>query len=529
MIPAYLETEENGQLRIHLIAKDVFTIGRWADRDLGFNFMDVSRDHAVIESRGDRFLIRDSGSSFGTFVNGERVTECALLDGDSVRIGPSEAMQFVFRLGMPAGETPTVPIQPPAAGLHQITLLLQGLRAMGSGRVLEEVLAIVIDSAVELAVAERGFVLFPNAAGELEVSVGRRRNKQDIEDKEVVLSRKTYEAVFAEGRTIVEADLFEVRNRKGPTVEAEIRSAICIPLRLAQRPGSRQTGTMRTIGVLYLDSRDRAGFLSQAVLAALEALSDEAALAIQNAQLLRIEQDLRAAAKVQADLLPPRSHLSAPIEVAGHMVASRFVGGDFFDYFETEDGTLVFAEGDVSGKGLPAALLAARTQGIFSTAAPLTGGPAELMTHVNRMLSRRPLNGFVTMACATLDAQGRLVTCNAGHNPPLVVRKDGTIEPLEAGGLPLALFDMSYEQQSLTLAPGEFAILYSDGVTECADGHGEFFGEERVRACLEHCCGMGAGGVLERIFHSVSEFSGKALQADDITVLVVRYLGPPES
>src|SRR5262249_49163980 len=147
-----------------------------------------------------------------------------------------------------------------------------------------------------------------------------------IPDKDAVISRKICEWVFLKGRTKVEPDLFEVRDRKGPTVEAEIRSAICVPLRLAHRPGARpgHTGSVGTSGVLYVDRGDRAGFLSQAVLAALEALADEAALAIQNAQLLRIEQDIRAAARVQGELLPPRLHLSAPIEVAGNMLPSRF-------------------------------------------------------------------------------------------------------------------------------------------------------------------------------------------------------------
>jgi phosphoserine phosphatase RsbU/P len=144
---------------------------------------------------------------------------------------------------------------------------------------------------------------------------------------------------------------------------------------------------------------------------------------------------------------------------------------------------------------------------------------------VNRTLSRRSTRGFVTLACAVLDVEGKLITCNAGHNPPLVLRADGKIDILEEGGLMLGPFEnATFNEQSTTLGPGDIVVIYSDGVTECTDQSNEFFGEERVYECLRDCAGLSANAVLERIFRSVSEFSGNAPQADDITVLVVRYM-----
>src|SRR6185436_20213182 len=113
------------------------------------------------------------------------------------------------------------------------------------------------------------------------------------------------------------------------------------------------------------------------------------------------------------------------------------------------------------------------------------------------------------------DPAGRLATCNAGHNPPLVLRTAGKIEVLEEGGLMLGPFEnATFAEQSADLLAGDLVVIYSDGVTECSDPQGEFFGEERVYECLRGCPGLGAGAVLERIFRAVSDFSGTTPQAD---------------
>jgi phosphoserine phosphatase RsbU/P len=540
MTVARIETEENGQRKSYPLSKDKFLIGRKPQNDLIFNLGDVSREHAVIEVTGDKFVIKDLGSRFGTFVNDKRIEESTLVHGDRVRVGSSPQTQFVFKLGETTGggkdrTTQTSSISAPIVGdLRQVTLLLDGLRAMGSGRVLEEVLAIVLDSAIDLAGAERGFVMLVNAKDQLEFKLARGRGGKTLVGEGIVVSHIT-EQVFREGVALVREDLLDasLKGKHDQTLVAGIRAAICVPLRLAMGDAAFPTpADVRTIGVLYVDSSQRAGFISPATRAALEAVADQAALAIQNARLFkdaaekqRMEQDLMRAAEVQLSLLPPRQHTSGPLEVAGNTLPCRSVGGDFFDYFDAAGNLFVFAVADVSGKGMPAALLAAQTQGIFSTRAEVMESPALVMAQVNRTLSRRSTRGFVTLACAVLDVEGKLITCNAGHNPPLVLRADGKIDILEEGGLMLGPFEnATFNEQSTTLGPGDIVVIYSDGVTECTDQSNEFFGEERVYECLRDCAGLSATAVLERIFRSVSEFSGDAPQADDITVLVVRYM-----
>jgi len=201
MDSARIETEENGQRKTYILDKEKFCIGRKPQNDLIFNLGDVSREHAIIEADGDKFVIKDLGSRFGTFVNDKKVERSTLVHGDRVRVGSSPQTQFVFKLGDATGvkerTTQTSSISAPIIGdLRQVTLLLEGLRAMGSGRVLEEVLAIVLDSAIDLAGAERGVVMLGSAKGELEFKLARGRGGRTLRGEDIVVSRKIPEQVF---------------------------------------------------------------------------------------------------------------------------------------------------------------------------------------------------------------------------------------------------------------------------------------------------------------------------------------------
>lgn len=524
MFPAYFEIEQDGQFRVRDISSERFTIGRSDDNQLRLDSNYVSRHHAVIAFENDRFVLRDLESLCGTFVNGVALSESVLCNRDRIYVG-SPLVQLTFRLGIAPDESRTEPISNPLSPLHPIRLLLEGLRAMGSDRGLDEVLAIVVDSAIELCEGERGFIMLPNAAGELDHTVARVRGKRPLTGDRIVTSRRIPDHVFLTGITEIDKDIHE--SEHGPTQDISIRSTICLPLRSSRGASDRKA---RTIGVLYVDSSQVGIFLSQSTRAALDALADEAALAIElyreSMERLRVDHEMQAAAEVQRTLFPARCYDSGPFEIAGETMPCLEVGGDFLDYIGPADDVLVFAEADVEGKGLPAAILGAKMQGMFSAGASIIRGPAELVTHMNLALSRSPdRRRFVTMACATLDARGRLAVCCAGHNPPVIVRAGGTVEELTEGGIPLGISEWTYGEQTAQLAPGDLVILYSDGVNECVNPRGEQFGMERVIDCLRSCESFTASRVLERVFEAVSAFCAAAPRADDVTVLVVRYRG----
>jgi sigma-B regulation protein RsbU (phosphoserine phosphatase) len=519
------------------IDKPVFTIGRRATSDLQVAGRDVSRDHARIALVGASYQLADCGSRFGTFVNGEPVTaERALVHGDKVRLGQTEAVELVFLTGAEDGTTfrsgsSSVP------DLPQMTAILNGLRAVGSGRVLDEVLTLVLDSALDVTSAERGFVMLANAAGALEFKIARERGRRTLEGTSFVTSDKIPREVFQTGHSRIVADLLDGSdaNAHEGTIAIGIRHVLCVPLKVSAYAASAgEKSSESTIGVLYLDSRERGSILSSSTRVSLEAFATQAALAIDSARLYaqaaeqaRLERDMKVAAEIQHGLLPEPRFRGATFDLAAVSIPCRTVGGDFFDYLDVVDGGFGFALGDVAGKGPPAALLAVAVQSSFAAHAPVAVSPAELMARVNVALLRRAIEArFATMFHGVISADGHLRYSNAGQEAPIVVRTDGTMEELEIGGPVLGLLSMaSYAFGETRLAPGDLIVVFSDGVTEARDAQGNEYGRERLLAILGQTAGQEAGPVLEALMASVTQFSLDAPQADDITALILRYRG----
>jgi sigma-B regulation protein RsbU (phosphoserine phosphatase) len=285
--------------------------------------------------------------------------------------------------------------------------------------------------------------------------------------------------------------------------------------------------------VLYLDSREKGSFLSGSTRGALETLATEAAVAIENARLYRetmekakMEQEMRIAAEIQQALLPRAGHSGAFFRTAASSLPCRSIGGDFYDYVDLPTGAFGFALGDVAGKGPPAALLSAMMQGIFAAQAAASDTPSQTIARVNLALYKRGIESrFVTLMYGSLEPDARLTYCNAGHNPPLVVGAAG-VRRLEVGGPIVGLFEGAvFQEETVVLAPGDWLIVFSDGVSEAMSASGEEYGEERILAVAEKQTSVAPSDMLQAIFADVRAFTKGAAQSDDITVLVLRY-GP---
>ena len=314
-----------------------FSIGRRETNDLKLPGSEVSREHAEIVSDGQQISIRDRDSRYGTYVNGEKVTtECALRSGDKIRLGRGGGADLVFLSADAAAQTSTRSTTAARDDLRQITSLLEGFRALGSGRVLQEVLALVLDAAIDLSDAERAFIMLSSADNVLEFKLARGRDKQTLTDSTFAVSRKVPEEVFRTGKAKVVADLFDTgtANVHAGTVALGIRHVVCIPLHFVQYVETADAKSEdRRIGVLYLDSRERGTLLSESTRAALETLAAEASVAIENARLYReklekarLEQEMRIAAEIQQALLPkPRASMGF-VEAAAASVPCRSIG-----------------------------------------------------------------------------------------------------------------------------------------------------------------------------------------------------------
>jgi sigma-B regulation protein RsbU (phosphoserine phosphatase) len=532
MSDARLEVTDALGRRIVPISKGHFEIGRRETNDLRLAGSEVSRDHAEIDAQDDKFLIRDRNSRYGTYVNGEQVTERPLVHGDRIRLGRTGGAEMVFLLAenAPAMEKATTTA---IGDLRQIAALLEGLRALGSGRVLDDVLALVLDSAIEVSGAERGFIMLEGEDG-LDFKMARSRGRASIPAGTFATSRKIPEEVFRTGEPRIVADLLDgdLANVHMGTVALGIRNVLCVPLRLVRYlDRAEAVGEERRIGVLYLDSREKGSLLSNSTRAALETLATEAAVAIENARLYRetmekarMEQEMRIAAEIQQALLPKAGRTGAYFRAAAASLPCRSIGGDFYDYVDLSDGSFGFALGDVAGKGPPAALLSAMMQGIFAAQAAGSDSPSRTIAKVNLALYRRGIESrFVTLMYGSLGPDGKLLYCNAGHNPPLVVGKTG-FRRLECGGPIVGLFESAnYEEETVTLVQGDWLIVFSDGISEALSASGEEYGEGRILSCVQDNLSLEPQRLLEALFSNVRDFARGAAQNDDITAMVLRY------
>ena len=519
------------------IDKPLFTIGRRSETDLRLAGADISRVHAEISCDNGTCVIRDKQSRFGTFVNGEKITERVLAHGDQLRLGQAGDTEIVFYVD---DDAPSVEdsVVSAATELRQMAALLEGLRALGSGRVLDEVLAMVLDSAIEVTGADRAFIMLANRDKtlELEFKLARARGKVTLPGKTFETSRKIPESVFATGQQTIVEDLLDgdLKQTHNVTVALGIRHVLCTPLRLVRYvERADQKLPTEIIGVLYLDSRERATLRSLKVQSALETLSAEAALAIENARLYRealdkakFEQELKVAAAIQQSLLPPGNREGPFFSTAAASIACRAVGGDFFDYVDLATNRFGFILGDVAGKGSPAALLASAVLGMFSAEATYQSSPAPLITRLNHGLFRRAIESrFLTTFYGILGADGTFTYCNAGHNPPLLVSASG-IRRLDQGGVVLGLFEQAaFEEETLTLEKGDLIIAFSDGVTEAMNPDNEEFTDDRLLACANAHRGEPPQQIMNALLGDVQTFCAGATQSDDVTVVMVRYNG----
>jgi sigma-B regulation protein RsbU (phosphoserine phosphatase) len=200
------------------------------------------------------------------------------------------------------------------------------------------------------------------------------------------------------------------------------------------------------------------------------------------------------------------------------------VGGDYYDFFPLGEGRFGVTIADVSGKGVPAALLMANVQGLLRAFCNGEREITEAIRQVNRSVSRGASGGkFITLFYAEVDyGKGLLRYTNAGHNYPMLRRAGGSIEELTEGGLLLGLFDdATYDLGEIAFGPGDALLLYSDGISEATDSRGDLYGEDRLRSLWQGCAASPSGDVIDRLLKDVESFRGSAGQSDDMTAVVV--------
>ncbi len=336
--------------------------------------------------------------------------------------------------------------------------------------------------------------------------------------------------VLASGNAEIVNDVTEDAGyRAEPGRLPGLRALLCAPLKTNDR----------TYGALVVASRSPTAFMA-AELKVLNLLASQAAMALGRAQLIkaRVEQELlqeslKLSREIQMGMLStdfPRFRKNSPVDVYGFMEPAKEVSGDFYDFFQLNERTLLLVIGDVSGKGVPAALFMVMAKTLIRAIAKHESEPARILEVLNPELCRDNDSAmFVTLFLAVLDiATGRLSFSFGGHNPPLLLTRDGDAAfVLGDTGTALGVVEgFPFRQQSLVLAPGDGLLLYTDGITEAMSKGLEIFGEERLLTQVDGQVGKDAQELVEGVLGAVRAYTQGAEQSDDITLLALR-LGPP--
>lgn len=526
------------------------TIGRSARSDICIADAFASRLHAEIRQEGDGYWLQDLGSANGTRYNGTFIKAgVQLATGGEIQIGESRMIFEASSMPAIGGATliadQTEALDPSKTISFQsrripTTELLKGQFtsrtellgliskvgvALLSSSGLEETLDQVASLVFEAVPAERVVIMLRDEkeAENMRVMIARIRGQEE-RLQEVRVSHSVMDEVLKNGRSVLTADAQQDPKFATQTVMLQgIRSVLAVPLSVDERT---------IFGMIYADSPTYTTTFTEEHLNILTTLASVASIRVENAALVdermereRMERELELATEIQQRFQPSAPPALTGYEFQGISFSCYEIGGDYYDFIRREDGKMVVALGDVSGKGTAAALLMSSLHAAVHAQISATSSIPHTVSSVNKYLAENtPTNRFVTLFIGELDPEtGKLIYINAGHNPPLLCRADGTITQLDSGGLPLGLMEMAqYESGELTLGQGDILVVYSDGVSEATNEAENEYGLERLEQVIRTHRGASAAGLRDKIESSLSSFTMNAPAADDVTLLIVK-------
>jgi serine phosphatase RsbU (regulator of sigma subunit) len=546
----------DGARRYVRVTQSPFLIGRGAETGNHLQLSDrrISRNCAAIVVEANKHYIEDRGQRRGLFVNNEKIESRELRDGDVITFGLEDSYEIFFRSSAgPAADTlphlltriehitsASSSSADPASSsgsLGKLDQLLAATALLHSQLPLDEVLGMMLDHAVAVMNADRGLLLEADDKGVLQVRLARRSGGLRLPPESLAPSQTAIQLALRKQVAVITEDLAQAEmdlQAAQSIVAQRLRAVVVIPLYATARAKVDESMSNlkrgEFLGVLYLDSRRPAAF-SKLDRQLLDAFTDQAASILDNARLVvrererqRLEQEINIARDIQQALLPRNVRDYPHLSVAGCNFPCLAVGGDYFDVFPLSDHRTAFLLADVSGKGLGAALVTTMLQGVLS-GMTLGTDPALLFDHLNRFLCNHVEVGrYATMFFGILDENGSLEYINAGHPSPILIRCGVAEEAFTEGSFPVGLVpEAEYFVTHIKLEPGDTLVLFSDGVTEAMNPNEELFGVARLREVLNGQMQTSLDQIQKCVLESVENFCCGASQADDLTLLLVRF------
>ncbi|MXY98206.1 MAG: SpoIIE family protein phosphatase, partial [Gemmatimonadetes bacterium] len=423
-----------------------------------------------------------------------------------------------------AGGTPAVRPEDTDGRLLKLTELSKEVMTARSEA---ELGALVTRSLLEWMEADCCAIVHPMVTGEgYDFEVQTLAARPGYEDRSISISTTAVKQALDNRMASITSNALgdeRFRDRQSVIVRGLV-SILCVPLWHEDR----------VFGLLYLDSADPAVQFTVDHLGLSSAVANLTAIKTDNLRLFdaavaksALDKELALAGEIQAGLLPGESYTFNMLACAGTHVSCEEIGGDYYDFIPYGEDVLTVTIADVTGHGPSSALLMVACKTMLTTLIDIGVPLVERVGRLNEyILHHSSVSQFITFFHADIDTRANLLRyCNAGHNPPMLLARDGPVEKLQPVTPPLGIADVSFETESVSFEPGTKLVMYTDGVTEAANAAGELYEEQRLESLLTEHRRLDAGALKDTVMAEVFGFSAGSRQCDDVTLAVVEHTG----
>jgi len=541
------------------LRKDRVTIGRAGDNDISLLDQFCSGHHAVVSRAEKGYVVEDRSSKNGTFVNGKRIRlETELKKGDEVLVGSTRILfdkeiqsQVEMVEGTDLSQSPNTVIgvrdilkkpaldratriEAPVSDLGRLQreqkflgVLNEVSQALIYHLPLNKLLEYIMDLIAKSIPMDRGVLMIKEGNPPQPIPKVVRILHAGLRHQSIQVSQSIVQTALSQNQAILISDIQSDTQfrRQASLIQSEVRSAMCVPL----------WNNQEIIGLIYLDRTSVLEQFTQEDLKLLTLLANLAAVKIENAKSFeqaleknRMERELALAAEIQKNFFPKENPVLKNYEVCGSNRSCYQVGGDYYDFIPIDASRLGIVIADVSGKGVSASLLMASLRARLQADIHPGFGLAETVGRLNDFVYRSSeSHTFITFFFLELDTgAGRGLFVNAGHNPPLLLRKEGGTERLEGTGFCLGMFPSAdYAVKPFSLGSGDILCLYTDGITESRNTAKDQYGDDRLIGLLRKHSPLPARAIMDRVFDEVRAFSSCAEPQDDMTLVLVKRIG----
>jgi serine phosphatase RsbU (regulator of sigma subunit)/pSer/pThr/pTyr-binding forkhead associated (FHA) protein len=535
--------------RFWRLNEGTYIIGRGADCDLQINDDTISRKHARLEiSADDSATITDLGSHNGIVIDGISVEDSATLNhNDTIELGQvllkfvssenSAEIKDSVKFKEDDGLTSVTmfpmekALKSPPPSIAENPGIFNSFFEFGKMLIKPGENKEVFDNSLRLlkdVIPLERAAIFNLSGGKDKIALSAQISASKSNSQSFSISRTILNDLLERKEAVLVSDAqVDMRYAEQQSIiSSGIKSAMAVPL--------YEEGEV--FGVLYTDTSDPRSRYSEDHLRLVATFGNMLAAKISNNILLEdkrakeiLEAELAVASQIQKQLLPKSIPVVENYALQAYQSQCKQVGGDLYDISELEDGRILILLADVSGKGIGAALLASNILAAFRTLYNLKKiDMLEGTSEISKQLldSTRPAD-FATLFIGILDPSSHSMRfINAGHNPPLVIRRNGNPEYLEASGIPIGMMDFNtWKEESVMLEPGDFILVFTDGIPEAMNRGGDQFGDERLEKYLLDNCDKTPGKLLKSLMTEVDNFIGDNPRSDDITLIALRRDG----